>query len=62
MFPVGSCISCSLSCHILMFSVKCYRGGVGRDEGGPGENGTVTSKACPKGLYGIFCEVNISIL
>ncbi|KAG7972713.1 hypothetical protein I3843_07G197400 [Carya illinoinensis] len=32
------------------------RGGVGRDEGRGGENGTVTSKACPKGLYGIFCE------
>ncbi|GLT85498.1 hypothetical protein SLE2022_036870 [Rubroshorea leprosula] len=32
------------------------RGGSGRDDGGAGENGTVTGKACPKGLYGIFCE------
>ncbi|XWS17674.1 hypothetical protein CRYUN_Cryun33cG0087900 [Craigia yunnanensis] len=31
------------------------RGGVGRDESGGGENGTVTGKACPKGLYGTFC-------
>ncbi|CAK7353096.1 unnamed protein product [Dovyalis caffra] len=31
-------------------------GGLGRDEGNAGENGTVTGKACPKGLYGIFCE------
>ncbi|CAL5435672.1 unnamed protein product [Camellia sinensis] len=32
------------------------RGGLGRDQGGAGENGTVTGKACPKGLYGTFCE------
>ncbi|KAI8531022.1 hypothetical protein RHMOL_Rhmol11G0105400 [Rhododendron molle] len=32
------------------------RGGLGRDLGGAGENGTVTGKACPKGLYGTFCE------
>ncbi|PON67877.1 ephrin type-B receptor [Parasponia andersonii] len=31
-------------------------GGLGRGKGGAGENGTVTGKACPKGLYGIFCE------
>ncbi|KAJ6758316.1 EPHRIN TYPE-B RECEPTOR [Salix koriyanagi] len=31
-------------------------GGLGRDEGHAGENGTVSGKACPKGLYGIFCE------
>ncbi|XP_022729644.1 uncharacterized protein LOC111284857 isoform X3 [Durio zibethinus] len=31
------------------------RGGLGRDESGGGENGTVTGKACPKGLYGTFC-------
>ncbi|KAA8531349.1 hypothetical protein F0562_006058 [Nyssa sinensis] len=30
-------------------------GGLGRDQGGAGENGTVTGKACPKGLYSIFC-------
>ncbi|XP_044463835.1 uncharacterized protein LOC123194611 isoform X2 [Mangifera indica] len=32
------------------------RGGFGRGEGLAGRNGTVTGKACPKGLYGIFCE------
>ncbi|KAE8674389.1 glutamyl-tRNA(Gln) amidotransferase subunit C [Hibiscus syriacus] len=30
-------------------------GGFGRNESGCGENGTVTGKACPKGLYGTFC-------
>ncbi|KAL5728944.1 hypothetical protein ACHQM5_001963 [Ranunculus cassubicifolius] len=32
------------------------RGGFGKDEGHAGENGSVTGKACPKGLYGIFCD------
>nr|GMC58868.1 uncharacterized protein LOC109186463 isoform X3 [Ipomoea batatas] len=32
------------------------RGGVGRDLGKGGENGTISGKACPKGLYGIFCQ------
>ncbi|KAL5771093.1 hypothetical protein ACOSP7_015247 [Xanthoceras sorbifolium] len=32
------------------------RGGFGRGQGLAGGNGTVTGKACPKGLYGIFCE------
>ncbi|KAE8664393.1 putative Glutamyl-tRNA(Gln) amidotransferase subunit C [Hibiscus syriacus] len=31
------------------------RGGLDRDESGGGEDGTVTGKACPKGLYGTFC-------
>uniref|UniRef100_A0A803LBH3 DUF8003 domain-containing protein n=1 Tax=Chenopodium quinoa TaxID=63459 RepID=A0A803LBH3_CHEQI len=31
-------------------------GGSGGDEGGAGENGTMTGKACPKGLYGTFCK------
>ncbi|KAM1224466.1 hypothetical protein ACFX2G_044316 [Malus domestica] len=31
-------------------------GGVGRDQGGAGENGTLTGADCPKGLYGTFCE------
>ncbi|KAK6941428.1 hypothetical protein RJ641_026805 [Dillenia turbinata] len=30
---------------------------IGRVQGLPGENGTLTRKACPKGLFGIFCEV-----
>ena len=35
----------------------CFRGGVGSYHGSDGENGTITGKACPRGLYGIFCEV-----
>lgn len=36
------------------------RGGIGRGNGRGGKNGTVTGKACPKGLYGIFCEVSFA--
>ncbi|KAL3829950.1 hypothetical protein ACJIZ3_018752 [Penstemon smallii] len=32
------------------------RGGIGRGLGREGDNGTVTGKACPGGLYGIFCQ------
>ncbi|CAN0899997.1 hypothetical protein LINGRAHAP2_LOCUS20590, partial [Linum grandiflorum] len=31
-------------------------GGLGRGQGHTGDDGTVTGKACPEGLYGIFCE------
>ncbi|KAK6912777.1 hypothetical protein RJ641_022378 [Dillenia turbinata] len=31
-------------------------GGMGGEEGGSGENGTVTGKPCPRGLYGTFCK------
>ncbi|XP_076923792.1 uncharacterized protein LOC143586032 [Bidens hawaiensis] len=31
-------------------------GGLGGNEEGNGEVGTVTGKSCPKGLYGTFCE------
>ncbi|KAL1547710.1 hypothetical protein AAHA92_16030 [Salvia divinorum] len=31
------------------------RGGIGRGLGQVGENGTLSGKACPKGLYGTFC-------
>nr|XP_009388553.1 PREDICTED: uncharacterized protein LOC103975341 isoform X1 [Musa acuminata subsp. malaccensis] len=31
-------------------------GGMSRGSGLPGENGTLTGKTCPKGLYGLFCE------
>ncbi|XP_023545693.1 uncharacterized protein LOC111805058 [Cucurbita pepo subsp. pepo] len=31
-------------------------GGTGGEQGGGGESGTVTGRACPKGLYGTFCE------
>jgi hypothetical protein len=34
------------------------RGGFGKGQGRAGENGTVTGKACPKGLFGTFCEVD----
>ncbi|XP_006655064.3 uncharacterized protein LOC102713187 [Oryza brachyantha] len=32
------------------------RGGIVDGQGFPGENGTVTGKDCPKGLYGTFCK------
>ncbi|KAM0912788.1 hypothetical protein ACQ4PT_012593 [Festuca glaucescens] len=32
------------------------RGGVVEGQGFPGENGTVTGKDCPTGLYGTFCK------
>lgn len=32
-------------------------GGAGNDGGHHGQEGTITGKACPKGLYGVFCEV-----
>ncbi|CAI9100492.1 OLC1v1037607C1 [Oldenlandia corymbosa var. corymbosa] len=31
-------------------------GGIGRGFGHDGENGTISGRACPKGLYGIFCQ------
>ncbi|XP_010321128.2 uncharacterized protein [Solanum lycopersicum] len=31
-------------------------GGIGRALGQDGENGTLSGKPCPKGLYGIFCQ------
>ncbi|KZV42014.1 hypothetical protein F511_14328 [Dorcoceras hygrometricum] len=34
----------------------CTGGGLGGNQGLQGENGTVTGKACPKGLYGTLCE------
>ncbi|XP_057544556.1 uncharacterized protein LOC130823795 [Amaranthus tricolor] len=32
------------------------RGGLAKSQGHSGEDGTVTGKACPIGLHGIFCE------
>lgn len=32
-------------------------GGISKGPGYPGDNGTVTGKACPEGLYGTFCKV-----
>lgn len=40
-----------------IISCLFHRGGLGGHEGHMGENGTVSGKSCPKGLYGIFCEV-----
>lgn len=38
-------------------------GGAGDNDGHHGHEGTITGKACPKGLYGTFCEVcSISFL
>lgn len=49
--------------RIFWIVVLCLynRGGIGRDEGQAGENGTVTGKDCPEGLFGIFCEVSFTI-
>lgn len=35
------------------------RGGTGSDNGHAGKDGSLTGKECPKGLYGVFCEVSI---
>ncbi|XP_057750325.1 uncharacterized protein LOC130968867 [Arachis stenosperma] len=32
------------------------RGGLGGGQGLRGKNGSISGKACPRGLYGIFCE------
>ncbi|XP_058073877.1 uncharacterized protein LOC131222728 isoform X2 [Magnolia sinica] len=45
--------------YLPIASVKgnlSIRGGIGRDQALDGENGTITGKACPRGLYGVFCE------
>ncbi|CAN1784731.1 hypothetical protein LINPERHAP1_LOCUS16657 [Linum perenne] len=39
----------------MNLSIPC-RGGLGRGQGHMGDDGTVTGKACPEGLYGIFCK------
>ncbi|XP_020215510.1 uncharacterized protein LOC109799381 isoform X2 [Cajanus cajan] len=31
-------------------------GGIGGGQGLPGKNGSISGTACPRGLYGIFCE------
>lgn len=35
---------------------------MGGHKDGAGENGTLTGKACPEGLYGVFCEVTSQYL
>jgi hypothetical protein len=43
-----------------VISIMIYRGGMGIIEDNIGGNGTLTGKACPEGLYGLFCEVLIN--
>lgn len=43
-----------LTIHIAF---SFYSGGSGKNDGHCGEDGTVTGKKCPKGLYGTFCTV-----
>jgi hypothetical protein len=35
----------------------CYSGGNGSNHGLRGDNGNVSGKQCPRGLYGIYCVV-----
>lgn len=39
------------------FLVVSVSGGAGDDGGCHGNDGTITGKKCPKGLYGTFCKV-----
>jgi hypothetical protein len=43
-----------LTIHIAF---SFYSGGSGKNDGHFGEDGTVTGKKCPMGLYGTFCTV-----
>lgn len=52
--------SINSSCYIYCYAADCIflcSGGISKGPGFPGENGTVTGRACPKGLYGTFCKV-----
>ncbi|KAK1408067.1 hypothetical protein QVD17_39699 [Tagetes erecta] len=40
----------------MINSTISTRGGEGDGEALPGEDGTISGKECPKGLYGTFCE------
>uniref|UniRef100_A0A1J3JZJ4 DUF8003 domain-containing protein n=1 Tax=Noccaea caerulescens TaxID=107243 RepID=A0A1J3JZJ4_NOCCA len=43
--------------HIANVKGRVYvRGGLGASEDNVGEAGTLTGKACPQGLYGLYCE------
>ncbi|KAH0940840.1 hypothetical protein HID58_000477 [Brassica napus] len=43
--------------HIANVKGRVYvRGGLGASEDNVGEAGTLTGKACPEGLYGLYCE------
>ena len=41
-----------LNCFLVYDS-----GGTGNDDAMTGENGTLTGKDCPPGLFGVFCKV-----
>lgn len=42
--------------ELVYFSIY-YSGGTGDGGGLRGEEGTITGRKCPKGLYGTFCAV-----
>jgi len=46
---------CNIFCNSLLSLF--VRGGISKGQGFAGENGTITGKDCPKGLYGTFCKV-----
>lgn len=52
------CIAYLYLDHLGWFFVSDFRGGFGGGQGLPGKNGSISGTACPRGLYGIFCEVN----
>jgi hypothetical protein len=41
-------------CHLQLAEASLLHGS---QSGLEGESGTVTGKPCPRGLYGLFCEV-----
>lgn len=47
---------------LTLFPSPWRRGGFGRGHGLAGQNGSITGKACPRGLYGIFCEVASQVI
>jgi len=59
---MGMCIHVYLKFHlsgpVWLSFFSHYRGGFGGGQGLPGKNGSISGTACPRGLYGIFCEVH----
>uniref|UniRef100_A0A0E0DMX3 DUF8003 domain-containing protein n=1 Tax=Oryza meridionalis TaxID=40149 RepID=A0A0E0DMX3_9ORYZ len=53
---VAGFTSTGLTFPLEMIIFPLQRGGTVDGQGFPGENGTVTGKDCPKGLYGTFCK------
>jgi|APAra0007618257_1042622.scaffolds.fasta_scaffold05724_9 hypothetical protein len=60
-------LTCKTCLHeILTQTLNCFlsgvfRGGAGDNGGRFGEEGTMTGKKCPKGLYGTFCLVSLLV-